>query len=142
MRLGPHGLGGTCADDFETGSRSAVCGGNTTIVTFATQTREPSDRSLLDVVQRYNTRAEATGSYIDYAYHIIITQDDKEIMKEEMPRLVDEWGITSCKLFTTYESMKLGDKELLTVMMEARNNGIMTASVYINVFKPSESTDG
>lgn len=137
MRLGPHGLGGTCADDFESGSRSAVCGGNTTIVTFATQSRVPSDRSLLDVVQRYNTRAEATGSYIDYGYHIIITQDDKEIMKEEMPRLVDEWGITSCKLFMTYESMKLGDKELLDVMMEARSNGIMTASA----FKYSKNID-
>lgn len=56
-------------------------------------------------------------------------QDDKEVLQTEMPRLVEEWGITSCKLFMTYESMRLRDSELLDVMLEARRNGIMTASV-------------
>ncbi|ORY35347.1 putative aminohydrolase [Naematelia encephala] len=126
LQTGPHGLGGRCADDFLTGSRSAMCGGTTTIITFATQTRSEPDRSLLGVVGRYKARADATGSYIDYGFHVIIVRDDGDVLEEEMPRLVSEWGITSCKLFLTYETQRLSDKQLLNVMYEARKNRITT----------------
>ncbi|KAJ7036620.1 putative aminohydrolase [Mycena alexandri] len=108
--------GGECADNFETGSRSAVCGGTTTMVTFATQTRAEEDRSLLKVVEAYNARAQATGSYIDYAFHIIIVRDDKDILEEELPVLV----------FMTYETMRLQDYQLLDVMLAALKNSITT----------------
>ena len=126
LRIGPLGLGGECADNFETGSRSAVCGGTTTIITFATQTRDESDRSLLGVVEAYNARANSTGSYIDYGFHIIIVRDDQDVLEAEMPVLVETWGITSCKLFMTYASMALKDRQLLDVMLEARKNSITT----------------
>ncbi|KAJ7483440.1 putative aminohydrolase [Mycena latifolia] len=126
LKTGPLGLGGECADNFETGSRSAVCGGTTTIITFATQTRAEEDRSLLKVVEAYNARAEATGSYIDYAFHIIIVRDDKDVLETELPVLVEKWGITSCKLFMTYETMRLQDYQLLDVMLAALNNSITT----------------
>ncbi|KAJ7691958.1 putative aminohydrolase [Mycena rosella] len=122
----PLGLGGQCADNFETGSRSAVCGGTTTIITFATQTRAEEDRSLLKVVEAYNGRAQATGSYIDYAFHIIIVRDDKDVLETELPVLVKKWGITSCKLFMTYETMRLQDYQLLDVMLAALKNSITT----------------
>ncbi|ODN92750.1 dihydropyrimidinase [Cryptococcus wingfieldii CBS 7118] len=118
--------GGQCADDFNTGSLAALCGGTTTIVTFATQTRSDDDKSLLGVVEKYNARAEATGSYIDYGFHVIIVRDDPEVLEDEMPRLVEEWGVTSCKLFMTYESQRLKDRELLDVMVAARKNKVTT----------------
>jgi dihydropyrimidinase len=80
-----------CADDFETGSRAAVAGGTTTMISFAVQTRD--DKSLLAVVDAYNKRAEATGSYIDYGFHIICTRADRDILESEMPVLVKEWGV-------------------------------------------------
>jgi dihydropyrimidinase len=123
---GPHGLGGQCADDFETGSRSAIAGGTTTIITFATQTRSPNDTSLLSVVKAYSARAESTGSYADYGFHIIIVQDNERVLKEELPILVKDWGVTSCKVFMTYERQRLRDGELLDVMVAARKNGITT----------------
>ncbi|WWD19802.1 hypothetical protein CI109_104266 [Kwoniella shandongensis] len=126
LKTGPHGLGGECADDFATGSLSSLCGGTTTILTFATQTRSIEDKSLLGVVERYNARAEKTGSYVDYGYHIIIVRDDEDMLEEELPRLRDEWGVTSCKVFMTYESQRLKDRELLDVMVAARKNGITT----------------
>ncbi|KAJ6483629.1 putative aminohydrolase [Mycena vitilis] len=114
------------ADNFETGSRSAVCGGTTTMITFAAQSRREEDRSLLKVVEAYSARAETTGSYVDYAFHVIIVRDDPDILEAEMPVLVDKWGITSCKLFMTYEAMRLQDYQLLDVMLAALKNSITT----------------
>jgi dihydropyrimidinase len=124
---GPHGLGGECADNFETGSRSAVAGGTTTIITFATQTRKKEDRSLLNVVDKYNARAEETGSYVDYGFHVIIVRNDADILENELPLLIKDWGISSCKLFLTYETQRMTDSELLDVMFAARKNAITTA---------------
>ncbi|OJJ46432.1 hypothetical protein ASPZODRAFT_96676, partial [Penicilliopsis zonata CBS 506.65] len=126
LKTGPHGLGGECADNFETGSRSAVAGGTTTILTFATQTRAEQDRSLLDVVKAYRARAEETGSYIDYGFHVIIVRNDAEILDRELPVLMHDWGISSCKLFLTYETQRLTDAQLLDVMFAARKNSMTT----------------
>ena len=126
LQAGAHGLSGECADNFETGSRSAIAGGTTTMITFATQTRAEADRSLIDVVQRYNKRAEATGSYNDYAFHIIIVRNDADVLENELPVLVKDWGVTSCKLFLTYETQRLSDKQLLDVMFAAKQNLITT----------------
>ena len=96
------------------------------MITFAAQTRSDEDRSLLKVVEAYNARANATGSYIDYGFHVIIVRNDSDVLKNEMPVLVRDWGITSCKLFMTYESQRLADTQLLDVMFAARKNSITT----------------
>jgi len=65
-------MGAVCADNFETGTLSAICGGTTTILSFAKQARDERDRSLVDVIDEYH--GEATGnSYCDYGFHLIIT---------------------------------------------------------------------
>jgi dihydropyrimidinase len=128
LQAGAHGLSGECADNFETGSRSAIAGGTTTMITFATQTRVEADRSLIGVVERYNKRAEATGSYNDYAFHIIIVRNDADVLENELPVLVKDWGVTSCKLFLTYETQRLSDRQLLDVMFAAKKNSITTVS--------------
>ncbi|PWN21444.1 aminohydrolase [Microstroma glucosiphilum] len=127
LKTGPNKLGGRCSDNFETGSRSAAAGGTTTMVNFASQDRlDEADRSLIGVVQRYAARAQSTGSYIDYAFHVIITRNDPDVLQSELPVLVKEWGITSCKLFMTYDTMRLTDRQLLDVMVAARKNSVTT----------------
>ena len=65
-------MGAVCADNFETGTLSAICGGTTTILAFAKQQREEKERSLVDVIDEYH--GTATGnSYCDYGFHLIIT---------------------------------------------------------------------
>jgi dihydropyrimidinase len=83
---------------------------------------------LVKVVETYNTRAEATGSYIDYGFHIIIVRNDADVLEHELPTLVKDWGITSCKLFMTYQSQRLSDTQLLDVMVAARKNFVTTVS--------------
>ncbi|KAJ5650490.1 uncharacterized protein N7484_004213 [Penicillium longicatenatum] len=126
LNTGPHGLGGECADNFETGSKSAAAGGTTTIITFATQTRAEEDRSLIHVIKAYNERAEATGSYVDYGFHIIIVRNDTDVLEQEMPVLMNEWGVSSCKLFLTYETQRMTDSQLLDVMFAAKKNSMTT----------------
>jgi len=96
------------------------------MITFATQTRAEEDRSLLKVVEEYNARAESTGSYIDYSFHIIIVRNDADVLENELPILVKDWGITSCKLFMTYEASRLVDSQLLDVMVVTRKNLVTT----------------
>lgn len=98
------------------------------MITFATQTRSAEDKSLIKVVETYNARAEATKSYIDYGFHVIIVRNDADVLEHELPVLVKGWGITSCKLFMTYESQRLADSQLLDVMVAARKNSITTVS--------------
>lgn len=108
-----------------------MAGGTTTIITFATQTRGEEDRSLIKVVESYNARAEETGSYVDYGFHIIIVRNDADVLETELPILKKDWGISSCKLFLTYETQRLTDSQLLDVMWAARKNSITTVSIFL-----------
>ncbi|EKG13127.1 Amidohydrolase 1 [Macrophomina phaseolina MS6] len=109
-------------DNFETGTRSAIAGGTTTILAFASQTRQ--DESLFPVVDEYHNRSRGQ-SYCDYGFHIILTNPTKKIVDEELPVMVDN-GITSVKIYMTYEPLKLGDLEILNIMMSTRALGITT----------------
>ncbi|KIW85116.1 dihydropyrimidinase [Fonsecaea pedrosoi CBS 271.37] len=129
-------------DKWLSGSRSALCGGNTTVLAFATQQR--TDESLFPVLEEYHSRARGQ-SYVDYGFHLILTRPSPEILgravkakvdgepnpgnEGELKRLVDEEGITSVKLYMTYPVFKLGDKDMLEVMMRCREVG-MTVMVH------------
>ena len=99
------------------------------MINFATQTRSESDRSLLGVLEAYKARADSAGSYIDYGFHLIIVRDDEDVLRDELPTVVNDWGVTSCKLFLTYETMRLRDKELLDVMLASKRIGMTTVSL-------------
>ena len=86
-------------DTWETGSRSAICGGTTTIIAFVSQARQHD--SLLPLVKEYSARADG-NSYADYGFHIIMTNPTPTILREEIPLLAAEKGITSLKLYMTY----------------------------------------
>ncbi|KAK8117892.1 dihydropyrimidinase [Apiospora kogelbergensis] len=110
-------------DTWETGSRSAIAGGNTTIIAFATQNRQQA--SIWPALQAYHDKATG-NSFCDYGFHIILTNPNETVLEKELPRLVDQEGISSIKLYMTYEPMKLGDGDLFNVMMGARRLGITT----------------
>ena len=110
-------------DDWESGTRSAIAGGTTTVLAFASQSRK--DESLIPVVEEYHRRA-AVGTYCDYGFHLILTNPTTKILNEELPVLVREGGLSSIKLYMTYQPMKLGDREILEVMESTRRLGMTT----------------
>lgn len=109
-------------DNWETGTRSAVAGGNTTVLAFASQ--EKSDESLYPVVDEYHRRSEGQ-CYCDYGFHLIVTNPTKTILEDEFKHMIAD-GITSVKLYMTYEPKKLGDGQMLDVLMAARALGMTT----------------
>jgi dihydropyrimidinase len=114
------GMGIMCADDFYTGTRSAVFGGTTTIIPFAAQHR---GMSLRKVVQDYH--AEATPkALIDYAFHLIISDPSPQVMGQELPALIKD-GYTSFKIYMTYDALKVTDYQLLDILALARKEGAL-----------------
>jgi len=110
-------------DGWLTGSRSALAGGNTTIIAFASQKR--TDESLYPVLEEYRRRSQ-DQSYCDYGFHFILTRPSEKILQEELPLMINKVGITSVKLYMTYPAMKLDDSDLLEVMIRTRELGMTT----------------
>ena len=108
------------ADDFESGTRSAACGGTTTVIPFAAQAK---GGSLAAAVHDYHFRARGKA-LVDYAFHLIVTDPTEKVLAEELPRLIGE-GYTSFKLYMTYDDLKLGDGQILDVLEVARAHGAM-----------------
>ncbi|MEQ1683835.1 MAG: dihydropyrimidinase [Burkholderiaceae bacterium] len=108
------------ADDFLTGTRSAACGGTTTIIPFAAQAK---GESLLAAVADYHQRAEGKA-LIDYAFHLIVSDPTPTVLNDELPALIKR-GYTSFKVYMTYDDLKLDDGQILDVLDVARRHGAM-----------------
>ena len=112
-------FGGTVsADDFRTGTNAAACGGTTTIVDFAIQTR---GRSTLEGLETWHAKAEGKAT-IDYGFHMILTDMPVERLGE-LDRLAEE-GVTSYKLFMAYPgALYVDDGTLYRAFRRAGENG-------------------
>jgi dihydropyrimidinase len=116
----PSGEGIVMADGFETGTRSAAFGGNTTVLPFCLQEK---GQTLREALQRYHALAEGE-CHLDVAFHLIVTDPTAHVLGQELPALVED-GYTSLKVFMTYEGLALSDRELLETMSVARETGAM-----------------
>jgi len=108
------------ADDFDSGTRSAACGGTTTVIPFAAQVKGQSLRAAVD---DYHRRAE-DRAHVDYAFHLIISDPTPKVLNDELPALIAE-GYTSFKIYMTYDDLKLDDGQILDVLALARAHGAM-----------------
>jgi dihydropyrimidinase len=106
------------SDDFASGTRSAVAGGTTTVIAFAMQYKSQSHQTLADVIEEYHAIAKGQ-CYSDYAFHLILS-DPRPAILEELSTLIPKHGISSVKLYMTYEGVRLGDLDLLKIMDVAR----------------------
>src|SRR5580700_1732007 len=116
----PSGEGIVMADGFETGTRSAAFGGNTTVLPFCLQEK---GQTLREALQRYHALADGE-CHVDVAFHLIVTDPSGHVLGQELPALVED-GYTSLKVFMTYEGLALSDRELLETMSVARETGAM-----------------
>jgi len=112
----PSGPGVVMADDFDSATRSAAFGGNTTVMPFCLQER---GQSLAAVFRDY--REQAQGAHIDYGFHLIVTDPTPQVLGQELPALIQE-GHRSVKVFMTYEAMRMDDAGILATMDVARRH--------------------
>lgn len=116
----PSGDGIVMADDFESGTRSAAIGGNTTILSFCLQEKGQTLREALKV---YHAKAEGK-CHVDVSFHLIVTDPTAYVLGQELPALVAD-GYTSIKVFMTYDGLRLRDDEILATLDTARRTGAL-----------------
>jgi dihydropyrimidinase len=109
------------ADDYRSGSISAAFGGNSCFVPFAGQRRGMTIRETLDL---YDSRA-APKSVIDYSYHLIVTDPTELALSKELPEAFAR-GITSFKVFMTYDLTRVDDGQFLDILAVAKAHGALT----------------
>ena len=107
----------TTADDFDSGTKSAIRGGTTTIVDFACPNKGESLHHGLDLWHR-----KANGkSWCDYGFHMTIDDWNAEIEKE-----IDDMyaaGISSFKMYMTYPAMMIGDEAMYKALKKLKEKG-------------------
>src|SRR5262249_11144613 len=114
------GFGVMCADDFYSATVAAAFGGTTTVIPFAAQHR---GESLRHVVAVYRAAA-LPKAVIDYAFHLIITDPNEQVLGQELPALIRD-GYTSFKVYMTYDAMRPDDRQMLEILALARREGAL-----------------
>lgn len=110
-------------DNFFTGTRSAACGGVTTIIDFAFQGKE---ESLKETINNRKNIADPQV-VIDYSLHVVITQMNEETLNE-IPDIINNYGIPSFKLFMSSRNNKdwqVNDGFMLDVLKTVSKHGGM-----------------
>jgi dihydropyrimidinase len=113
--------GTVSADDFANGTKAAACGGVTTVIDYAIQTK---GRPVMEAVEK--RRKEADGKVcVDYALHAGLT-DWNDRARKDLKRLVD-YGIPTIKMFMIYknEGWMADDFMLYSALEETAKTGAM-----------------
>ena len=107
----------TTADDFDSGTRSAIRGGTTTVVDFACPNKGESLHYGLDL---WHKKADG-NCWFDYGFHMTI--DD---WNEDIEREIDDMyaaGISSFKMYMTYPAMMIGDEAMYKALKKLKEKG-------------------
>ncbi len=110
------------ADDFESGTIAAACGGTTTVIDFAGAGREPPAEAL----RTWHAKADGRA-VIDYGFHLTVTEvpeDGAEAL--ERFRWFAAEGVTSVKLYLAYpERLMVDAPTLRRALVAARDTGVL-----------------
>lgn len=113
------GPGLVTADDWVSGTRSALAGGTTMMVDFATQFH---GEAPLEGLAHWHAMADG-HAVSDYAFHLAFTEWKPEFA-DELPALV-EAGVTSFKMYMGYfGSMMVNDDQILEALRKAADLGV------------------
>jgi dihydropyrimidinase len=116
----PSGPGIVMADDFESATRSAAIGGNTTVIPFCMQEK---GQTLRQALTGYHAKADGE-CHVDYGFHLVISDPTASVLGQELPAAIGD-GYTSFKVFMTYEGLALSDEQILNVMSVAKDTGAL-----------------
>lgn len=107
----------TTADDFYTGSRSALRGGTTMVIDFACPNKGESLQYGLDL---WHKKAEGKSA-CDYGFHMTIDDWNEDIIAE-LPKMFEQ-GISSFKMYMTYPAMMIGDEAMFKALRKMKELG-------------------
>ena len=111
--------GGADEENWVSGSTSALAGGTTSVITFSAQFK---GQGVLGSLKEYRRRA--SKAMVDYSFHQIIADASDEVIFKEIPQVAAS-GVRSLKVFLTYESSYIDDKQFIRVLAAARRNKML-----------------
>lgn len=111
-------MGTVSADNFQTGSIAAICGGTTTIVDFVIPEKgKPLEGALCS----WHAKAEGRTA-TDYGFHMAITEYTDAVAKE-IPTIIRQ-GVSSFKCFMAYKGVfQIDDTGLISVLQNVGDHG-------------------
>jgi dihydropyrimidinase len=110
-------------DDFEIGTIAAACGGTTTIVDYAAQSR---GESMEQGLETWLKKAE-DKAVIDYGFHMTLSEFTDRTL-QDMERMV-ALGVCSFKVFTAYpDRLMLDDASIFSVLKKSRELGALVCA--------------
>ena len=107
----------TTADNFDTGTRSAIHGGTTMVIDFACPNKGETLGYGLDL---WHKKADGRSS-CDYSFHMTIDDWNEDIARE-----IDDMyaaGISSFKMYMTYPAMMIGDEAMYHALKKLKEKG-------------------
>lgn len=120
-------------DNFETGSRAALCGGVTTVIDYA----EPVEGLTLLESLDYRVKEAKGHNFVDYTVHMTISGDTPYSLDEL--KSFRAYGINSLKLYTTYgfimdydvifDILRMAKEVGLVVTIHSEDNEIVSKAV-------------
>lgn len=96
-----------------------MCGGTTSYIDFV---EALPDETLNHALEARNDDAK-TNSVCDYTFHMSFNKTDAKTF-EEVPEIVKK-GITSFKIYTAYDGIRLTDEQMLDAFESLKQNGAM-----------------
>lgn len=111
-------FGTTTCEDFETGTRSALFGGTTTVVGHAFPQKGACRKGLEEWVRKAEGKA-----YTDYAFHMDLTNFNDRMLAE-IPVMVRE-GVSSFICHYTSRSLALNDGQMFRIFRAAAEQGAL-----------------
>jgi len=115
-------FGGTVTkDDFETGTMTAAFGGTTTILDFCLTNKGNTLKSALNT---WHAKSK-DKAVIDYGFHLQIVEMNEDVLRE-LPKVIEEEGITSFKIFMAYKhQFQADDETLFRTLIAAKDLGAL-----------------
>ncbi len=112
------------ADDFESGTVAAACGGTTCVVDFAGAGRESPEEALGAWHEKAGGRA-----VVDYGFHLTVTSVPEDAAEARaLFRWFVEQGVASVKLYMAYpERLMVDDATLGRALAASRETGVLVA---------------
>lgn len=109
------------ADDYQSGTQAAACGGVTTVFDFAVQHR---GESLVAAVAEPLHRLAAKAC-IDFGFHTAITDLTPAVLEEFAASVA--FGVSSFKLYMVYPDLMVDDGVLADALERSKETGTLVA---------------
>ncbi|KAH3765234.1 dihydropyrimidinase [Pelomyxa schiedti] len=104
-------------DDFHTGSVAAALGGTTFFIDFV----EAKQGETLAQALQARSAAAAQKSVLDFSFHMTFNRVDQQTLSE-VPDIIKA-GVSSWKIYTAYDGIRLRDNEFLIALDTLRACG-------------------